>query len=180
MIDALATALGVTAEFLRRAGRVRGAMAVDVHMRRRATAKATVWPVGSSTKRLSDARSAAERGGHDPSGAGNSAFRSDRSPCGRCGAHGPHAVADAHRTSSGVGALAEAAGCLVIMQDFGSSRVDGMSQWVDDLPVMLVNARTRPIGCDSRSLTNSGICACIRWRSLTPSKTRPTRSLRSS
>lgn len=36
----------------------------------------------------------------------------------------------------------EAAGCLVIMQDFGSSRVDGMSQWVDDLPVMLVNART--------------------------------------
>ena len=43
VIDALATALGVTSNFLRRAGRVRGAMAVDAHMRRRATAKATVW-----------------------------------------------------------------------------------------------------------------------------------------
>lgn len=36
----------------------------------------------------------------------------------------------------------EAAGCLVVVQDFGTARVDGMSQWVDDLPVMLVNERT--------------------------------------
>lgn len=35
----------------------------------------------------------------------------------------------------------EAAGCLVIMQDFGSNRLGGMSQWVDDLPVMLGNER---------------------------------------
>jgi Zn-dependent peptidase ImmA (M78 family) len=35
----------------------------------------------------------------------------------------------------------EAAGCLVIIEDFGTIRVDGMSQWVDDFPIMLVNDR---------------------------------------
>ncbi|MGH4009522.1 MAG: helix-turn-helix domain-containing protein [Pseudonocardiaceae bacterium] len=39
----LAHALGVTEEFLRDAGKIRGAMAVDAHMRRRATEKATTW-----------------------------------------------------------------------------------------------------------------------------------------
>ena len=35
----------------------------------------------------------------------------------------------------------EAAGCPVIIEDFGTIRVDGLSQWVDDLPIMLVNDR---------------------------------------
>jgi Zn-dependent peptidase ImmA (M78 family) len=33
----------------------------------------------------------------------------------------------------------EAAGCLVVEEDFGTSRVDGMSQWVGDYPVVLLN-----------------------------------------
>src|SRR5262249_59367200 len=33
----------------------------------------------------------------------------------------------------------EAAGCLVFEEDFGTSRVDGMSQWVGDHPVILLN-----------------------------------------
>ena len=42
-LEDLARALGVTTRFLHQAGAVRGAMAVDAHMRRRATAPATVW-----------------------------------------------------------------------------------------------------------------------------------------
>lgn len=43
MLDRIAEVLGVTPGFLRHAGRLRGAMAVDAHMRRRASAKATIW-----------------------------------------------------------------------------------------------------------------------------------------
>jgi Zn-dependent peptidase ImmA (M78 family) len=35
----------------------------------------------------------------------------------------------------------EAAGCLVIEEDFGSARVDGLSQWVGPHPVVLLNSR---------------------------------------
>src|SRR4051812_17336578 len=43
VVEALASALGVTSAFLRSAGQLRGAMGIDAHMRRQATAKATVW-----------------------------------------------------------------------------------------------------------------------------------------
>src|ERR1044072_2535177 len=43
VLEKLADALGVTAEFLNTAGRVHGGMAVDAHMRRRLTAKPTLW-----------------------------------------------------------------------------------------------------------------------------------------
>lgn len=33
----------------------------------------------------------------------------------------------------------EATGCLVIEEDFGTTRVDGMCHWVDDHPVILLN-----------------------------------------
>jgi Zn-dependent peptidase ImmA (M78 family) len=33
----------------------------------------------------------------------------------------------------------ESAGCLVITRDFGTSRVDGLSQWIDDYPIVLFN-----------------------------------------
>ena len=35
----------------------------------------------------------------------------------------------------------EAAGCIVISEDFETSRVDGLSQWVDDYPVVLTNVQ---------------------------------------
>jgi Zn-dependent peptidase ImmA (M78 family) len=35
----------------------------------------------------------------------------------------------------------EAAGCVVIEEDFGTPRIDGLSQWVDEHPVILVNLR---------------------------------------
>ena len=42
-LELLARALGVTPRFVKHPGRVRGAVAVDAHMRRRATAPATAW-----------------------------------------------------------------------------------------------------------------------------------------
>jgi Zn-dependent peptidase ImmA (M78 family)/DNA-binding XRE family transcriptional regulator len=143
VIEALATALGVTADFLRRASRVRGAMAVDAHMRRRATAKATVWrrleaelnAYRMHARQMSEEvtiRAAQEVPRFDPietpaADAARMVRMQWQMPIGP--------VRDLVR-------WLEAAGCLVIMQDFGSGRVDGMSQWVDDLPVMLVNERT--------------------------------------
>ncbi|MEU6266221.1 helix-turn-helix domain-containing protein [Saccharopolyspora shandongensis] len=43
MLERLAKALGVTARFLRHGHSVRGALAVDSHMRRQKTTKASVW-----------------------------------------------------------------------------------------------------------------------------------------
>ena len=34
----------------------------------------------------------------------------------------------------------ESAGCLIVDAHFGTSRVDGLSQWVDDSPIILLNA----------------------------------------
>ena len=34
----------------------------------------------------------------------------------------------------------EAAGCLIIAEDLGTSRVDGLSQWIDDYPIIMVNS----------------------------------------
>ena len=44
----------------------------------------------------------------------------------------------------------EAAGCLIFEEDFGTHRIDGMSQWVSDHPVILLNLATTP---DRRRLT---------------------------
>lgn len=35
----------------------------------------------------------------------------------------------------------ESSGCLVVEWDFGTYRVDGLSQWVDDYPIILLNSR---------------------------------------
>ncbi|MFF0244230.1 ImmA/IrrE family metallo-endopeptidase [Streptosporangium sandarakinum] len=44
----------------------------------------------------------------------------------------------------------EYAGCLVIEEDFGTTRVDGLSQWIDDYPIILVNSR---VPTDRKRLT---------------------------
>jgi len=44
----------------------------------------------------------------------------------------------------------EAAGCLVIEEDFGPARVDGLTQWIDQHPIILLNCR-RPT--DRKRLT---------------------------
>ncbi len=145
-LESLATALGVTPEFLQLPTRARGAFMVDAHMRRRPVAKPTVW------RRL-EARL--------------NVYRMHVEFLLREVEIEPHLIlplfdpleysaSDAARLTrmqwrmpSGpvrdlIGWL-ESVGCVVIAEDFGSmtggGRIDGLSQWVSDAPVMLVNSR---------------------------------------
>ncbi|WP_026198112.1 helix-turn-helix domain-containing protein [Sciscionella marina] len=143
VIDALAGALGVTREFLRRSRHIRGPMAVDVHMRRRATAKATVWR--QLEARLNTYRMHARQLFEEITmRAEQTVPRFD--PLETPAADAARMVRMQWRMPIGPvrGTIRwlESAGCLVIMEDFGTARVDGLSQWVDDLPVMLVNRRS--------------------------------------
>ena len=146
ILGSLAAALGVTPEFLQMTDRTRGAFMVDAHMRRRRTAKPTVW------RRL-EARLNVYRMHisllmreveiepmlalplfdpleYAPDDAARLVRMQWRMPSGP--------VRDL------IGWL-ESAGCVVVAEDFGSmtggGRVDGLSQWVAESPVMLVNSR---------------------------------------
>lgn len=44
------------------------------------------------------------------------------------------------RTTCGLVDWLEAAGCIVFIESFGTPRVDGLSQWIDDHPVVLLNS----------------------------------------
>lgn len=142
ILTRLAHALGVTEEFLQHAGKTRGAMAVDAHMRRRATEKATTWR--RLEAQLNEYRMHASKlfeqvslqadqviptldpEGTIPSDAARLLRMQWRMPIGP--------VRD-------LTAWLEAAGCVVLVENFGTPRVDGLSQWVDDHPLMLLNSQ---------------------------------------
>jgi Zn-dependent peptidase ImmA (M78 family)/transcriptional regulator with XRE-family HTH domain len=136
----LADALGVTVPFLRSASSVRGAMAVDAHMRKRATAKATTW-------RQLEARLNMHRM-HVRHLMEEVSLRAQQriptfDPIDTDAADAARMVRMQWRMPIGpVRSLVrwvEAAGCIVLAEDFGTTRVDGLSQWVDDYPVMMIN-----------------------------------------
>jgi Zn-dependent peptidase ImmA (M78 family) len=149
----LAAALGVTISFLRKAGSLRGALAVDAHMRRRATAEATTWR--QLEAKLNMYRMHARQLFEEVT------IRAEQrvptfDPLDTEPADAARFVRMQWRMPIGpvrsLIAWLEAAGCLVLVEDFGTSRVDGLSQWVDDHPVILLNARA-PV--DRRTLTGA-------------------------
>jgi len=130
----------VTVEFLHHAGRARAGMAVDAHMRRRATAPPGVWRQleaqlnvyrWHASHLFEEVSVRAEH--HVPT---FDPFEVTPDAAARM-------VRAQWRLPAGpVRSLVqwlEAAGCLVIAEDFGTSRVDGLSQWVGDHPVILFN-----------------------------------------
>lgn len=144
-LGGLAAALGVTVDFLQHAGRARGGMALDAHMRRRQTAPPSVW-------RQLEARLNVYRW-HVSHLFEEVSLRAEQ--------HVPtldlldvtpeeaaRFVRAQWRMPSGpVRQLVqwlEAAGCVLIAEDFGTSRVDGLSQWVGDHPVILFNSAAPP------------------------------------
>jgi len=142
VLPRLAAALGVTERFLHSAGKYRGAMAVDAHMRRRATAKPTVW-------RQLEARLNMYRM-HTYLLFQHVSLRSEsRIPTFDPIDTPPATVARLVRMQwrMPIGPVQnliqwlEAAGCIIIEEDFGTPRVDGLSQWIDDYPVILINLR---------------------------------------
>lgn len=150
-LSAIAEHLGVTVRLLRSASRLRGAVAIDVHMRRRATAKATEWRRLEAQLNMYDLhakllgeeitiRTAQRVPQFDPV---------DTPP-----ADAARMVRAQWRMPSGpvrdlVGWL-ESAGCMVIDRDFATTRVAGLSQWSSDHPLILVNER---MPTDRRRLT---------------------------
>lgn len=140
-IERLARTLGITARFVKHAGRVRGAVAVDAHMRRRATAPAAAW------KRL-EARLNMFRM-HASLLAEEIQIRANnRIPTFDPIDTTPDAAARMVRMqwNMPIGPVRdlvrwlEAAGCLIIEESFGTSRVDGMSQWIGGQPLIYLNA----------------------------------------
>ena len=142
-IDALqrvADVLGVTVLFLKQAGRARGGMAMDAHMRRQATAPPGTWR--QLEARLNVYRWHASHLFEEVS------LRAEQhvptlDPLEVTPEHAARFVRAQWRMPAGpVRCLAqwlEAAGCLLFGEDFGTGRVDGLSQWVGDHPVILYN-----------------------------------------
>jgi Zn-dependent peptidase ImmA (M78 family)/DNA-binding XRE family transcriptional regulator len=151
VVQELARALGVTTRFFEHAGRAKGAMAVDAHMRKRATAKATTWK--QLEARLNVLRM------HTSLLFEEVSLRADQhiptfDPFEVTPSEAARMVRMQWRMPIGpvknlIGWL-EAAGCVVILQDFGTPKIDGMSQWIGGHPVMLLNSETPT---DRRRLT---------------------------
>lgn len=151
VVETFADALGVTPDLLLSGQRISGAMAVDAHMRRRATAPATAWRRLEArlnmhrlhTRQLMDEvdlRTDLTIPLIDPAEAdAASAARMTRMQW-RLPA----------RPVRNLTRWMESAGCVVIQEDFGTARVDGLSQWVEDYPVILINVR---VPTDRKRLT---------------------------
>ena len=136
----LAAALNVTPSFFDRSGRVRGAVALEAHMRRRMTAKPGDWKRAEArlnihrlhARLLYDeiaVRAEQRVPSFDP-------FNDDT-------ASAALYLRMQWRMPAGpVRALtqwAEAAGCIVIHEDLGARSIDGLSQWIDEIPIILIN-----------------------------------------
>lgn len=141
ILDRLSLALNVTTDFLLESSKIRGAVAVEAHMRRRRTAKPSDW------KRL-EARLNMQR-------------MHARRLFDRISVHAEHRIpsfdpvdidpASAalfvrmqwRMPSGSVRSLTqwiEAAGCVVIEDDFGTGGVDGLSHWIDEIPIIMLNS----------------------------------------
>lgn len=141
ILPKLASALGVTIDLLEHAGRTKSGMAMEAHMRRRATAPATAWKQREA--QLNMARWHVSRlfetiALHTES----SVPRLDVEE------YEPEAAARIVRMQWHVPAgpvrqltpWLEAAGCVIVAEDFGARRIDGLSQWAGPIPVMMINA----------------------------------------
>lgn len=140
-VTALASALGVTEMFLRHEFRLQGGVAQDAHMRKRKTTKAGDWKLVEA--RLNELRM-------------TTAYFLHRAPLRQeftvpevdMAVATPTEAAQMTRArwrmpSGPVMSITpwlEAAGIVVIVEEFPTPKIDGMSQWGKDSAVMLVNA----------------------------------------
>lgn len=140
-VERIADALGVTTRFLERTSRPAAALAVDAHMRRRATAKPTVWRQMEAQLNMlrmhSDflreevaLASSLTMPGFDP-------FTTDPADAARMTRSQWQMPSGPARS---IVRWIEAAGSVVLMTDLGNRRVDGLSQWTADHPVIVVNS----------------------------------------
>ncbi|MCK7661999.1 helix-turn-helix domain-containing protein [Corynebacterium antarcticum] len=138
---ALSRALGVTPKFLTHEYKHLGAIAADAHMRRQKTAKPTDW------KRI-EARINVHRMHTSfllekvPLKPSNYIFRLDPAE------HTPTEAAEICRSNwrmpigpvKNLTRWMESSGIVIIEEDFGTPRINGMSQWAGECAVVLINS----------------------------------------
>lgn len=152
-IAKLAAAVGVTESLLRHGDRFRGALAVTAHMRRQKSTKASSW-------RRMEARLNLLRVHSSFLFEEVSLNAENRIPTFDPEFTSPEDAARLLRAQwrmplgpvANLTRWAEAAGCLIFLEDFGTPRIDGLSQWVGDHPVILLNAE---VPTDRKRLTLS-------------------------
>lgn len=144
-ISRIAEALEVSPEFLQNDFRMRAAIGVSSHMRRQKSTKVSAWK--SAEARLNEIRM-------------HLSMLLEKTPL-RTEAHVPsydHAFTDpadaARRTRTAwrvpmgpvrsLTNLLESAGVITFDLDLGTHRIDGLSQWVADYPVVVVNTHLTP------------------------------------
>jgi len=151
ILGKLGTVLGVTVPFMRHSFRLQGALAADAHMRRRKSTKASQWRTAEARLNLLRMRSAFlferlpmtvdnyvptfDPGETQPASAARLVRAQWRMPIGP--------VRDLTRWM-------ESAGVLVVEEDMGTQRIDGLSQWAADYPVVMLNSSLSP---DRKRLT---------------------------
>lgn len=151
IVAKLAEILSVTDDLLIHGNRFRGALAVDAHMRRHKTTKASAWRQLEARLNLLRVHAsflfeevAINSEQHVPAFDPEFTAAEDAARLVRAQWRMPMGpVVNLTRWM-------EAAGCLVFEEDFATQRIDGLSQWVDDYPVMLINANAAP---DRKRLT---------------------------
>ena len=140
-LASVAQALGLSTEFITHAFGLRGAIAADAHMRRQKTARVGDWRRLEAQLNLLRMRSAylLKRVGMRPENHIPTFDPIDTTPVSAARlvrAQWKMPIGPVH----GLTAWLESAGILVIEYDFGTARIDGMSQWAADYPVIIVNS----------------------------------------
>lgn len=141
-LDSLASAVGVSSRLLANLSYSVGAIAAEAHMRRRATASTRVWMRLEARLNILREQMRLLLYSIDYQ-APNSLVRLD--PLDYLPNEAARLVRAQLRMPQGpvrnLTGWMESAGCLIIEQDFGTPRVDGLSQWIDEHPLVLINSR---------------------------------------
>lgn len=140
-LDLIAAALGVTADFMTHQFHLRGAIAADAHIRRQKTTRPSDWKRVEARLNMLRMHSSylLERVPLQPQ---NHVVQVDPDE------HAPPDAASMLRAAwrMPIGPVrnlvrwVESAGVIVVEEDFGTRRIDGMSQWAGDHAVIILNA----------------------------------------
>lgn len=141
IVERLSQVLDVSPEFLTHPFQLTGAIAADAHMRRQKTTKVTDWKTAESKLNLYRMRTAflLRRVPMNPTNHIPTFDPDDTSP-----ADAARLVRAQWRMPIGpvrnLTRWIESAGVIVIEEHLGTRRIDGLSQWASDYPVVMVNA----------------------------------------
>lgn len=137
----ISEALALSPEFLTHAFHLTGAIAADAHMRRQKTTKVSDWKAAEAKVNLYRMRSAflmrrvpINPVNHIPTFDPDDTTPSDAAQMVRAQWRMP--IGPIRNLTRWI----ESAGVIVIEEHLGTKRIDGLSQWASDYPVLLLNA----------------------------------------